>query len=150
MRCKKLWTLQKQYPEPSSHHQRLNKDRLLNDAKYLVRYPNLLELRRTIPLNWRRRPELILSSPARVTTCVAVLGAEEVTFIIGSSNICLTVAKYQNIILTLISKRIPIPQIMSVMRLHPQKVGIRVPRAALWGYRIKTSTQASFGASPQT
>ena len=67
---------------------------------------------------------MILSSPARVTTCVAVLGAEEVTFIIGSSNICLTVAKYQNIILTLISKRIPIPQIMIAMRLHPQKVRI--------------------------
>jgi hypothetical protein len=52
------------------------------------------------------------------------MGAEEVIFIIGSSNIYLTVVKYQNIILTLISRRIPIPQIMGAMRLHPQKAGI--------------------------
>ena len=89
----------------------------------LVKYLNLIELKCTLRLNWRRAEER-LSSPARVTTCVVVLGAEEVIFIIGSSNIYLTVGKYQNIILTLISRRIPIPLIMEAKRLHPQKVGI--------------------------
>jgi hypothetical protein len=71
-----------------------------------------------------RRVEERISSPAKVTTCVDVMAAEEVIFIIGSSNIYLTVGKYQNIILTLISRRIPIPQIMEVMRLHQQYAGI--------------------------
>lgn len=89
----------------------------------LVKYLNLIELKSTLRLKWRRGEERLLS-PAKVTTCVAVLAAEEVIFIIGSSNIYLTVEKYQNIILTLISRRIPIPQIMEAMRLHQQKVGI--------------------------
>ena len=84
----------------------------------------------TLPLNWRKAEER-LSSPARATTCVAVLVAEELIFIIGSSNIYLTVGKFQKIILILISRRIPILQIMEVMKVNPQKVGIRVPRATL-------------------
>jgi hypothetical protein len=88
-----------------------------------VNYLNLIELKSTLRLKWRRDEER-LSSPARVTTCVAVLAAEEVIFIIGSSNIYLTVGKYRNIILILISRKIPIPQIMEAKRLHPQKVGI--------------------------
>jgi hypothetical protein len=88
-----------------------------------VKYLNIIELKCTLRLNWRRVEERI-SSPAKVTTCVDVMAAEEVIFIIGSSNIYLTVGKYQNIILTLISRRIPIPQIMEAMRLNPQKAGI--------------------------
>lgn len=70
-----------------------------------------------------------LSSAARATTCVAVLVAEEVIFIVGSSNICLTVGKYQKIIHTLISRRIPTLQTMEAMKVHQQKVRIRVPKA---------------------
>jgi len=95
-----------------------------------MKYLNLTELKCTLRLNWRKVVER-LSSTARVTTCVAVLVAEEHIFIIGSSSIYLTVGKYQKIFLILISRRIPILQIMEVMKVNPQKVGIRVPRATL-------------------
>lgn len=95
-----------------------------------MKYLNLIESKCTLLQNWSKSEER-LSSPARVTTCVAVLVAEEVIFIIGSSNIYLTVGKYQKIIHTLISRRIPILQTMEAMKVHPQKVGIRIPKATL-------------------